>query len=311
MNTKEMVRIVNKDEKRIMASKVELGHKKKMVKKIDLLNESNNRDQDLRNIGDNLRANDIKDLQEPMQVQMCKRVHKDEESNKEEEKSHKVEIGFVETYEGLSCDNIYIMNATVEILDIQSGDEVNGEGEKIHCRVHVFNRPSFEKLIGVREFREGRWLWNHASIIFKCDKKQVLDKIYLYMNFLLEKANVKTCSFRERQGWTVVDGKHCYATKDGIIGGDMSVRSRRGIKWLCAKPMSYQKTCFDFFLEMQYVTGSNPTATVMMLYLVQSILYSLYKDANVVPKFCIFLEGTKGSHKTSMAMAFPTSGAPT
>lgn len=298
-----MAKIVDKEHKVNMVTKVNPNDKKIMVRRVDSISDDKGNNERQESIIDNLLSSSEYIMQEPIKVSMCKVVDKDKPNDNEKKVTKKVKIGFKESYDGLYQDDVYVMNATVEILDIQSSNELSGAGEKVHCRVHVFNKRPIEKVISVREFREGRWLWDYAAISFKCDKRQALDKIYQYMNFLLEQADVTISSFTERQGWTTADGHHCYVTVDGVVGGDKSVKAQKGAKW---KPMlspMHQEKCFEFFVGMGDVTKQNPTAIIIMLYLIQSVMYSLYKEAKVVPKYCLFVEGPKGSHKTSLTMA--------
>lgn len=290
---KVMATIVPSDTVKVMAKMVSSSPKKEMVKLIKQGEISIDKEfvpdvQDL-------------DLGKPVINNMCHAANKDE--RKEIEIPQLLESKFLESPQGLYKSNDYIMNATVKIVEVYSMIENGKSCEKVRCMVNVWNKPSFDVVLNVKEFREGKWLLEYAAVVYKCNRTKAAEAVYEYLNELLEKQEIQVCSYKEHQGWTVYQSSHVYVTCDGIIGGSGELKAKKGTHWLPWQGFYYQKDNFERVCGVCHITKSSATATVMLLYLIQSTLYTLFDEAGVVPKYCIFVEGPRGSHKTSLSMA--------
>ena len=207
--------------------------------------------------------------------------------------------GFVTSYDGkLFYQELEVMNCVVKINNIVSSTK------KVlyKCSIYIQGRIVNQTIPG-KEFLNGSWLQSRIpGFATGCEKNQALQLIYKYLNGLVRKVGLETVrNLEKKPGWTKYNGRMVYITPNGIIpSGDKSIISEYGQKF-----GPFEKGVIGdihLFLKMLNLTPSTWIAPVIILYTVMSFSYSLFKEANIVPKFLLFVNGPRGSYKTSIAL---------
>lgn len=217
------------------------------------------------------------------------------------------EIKFMENSKGLFYGGKFFMNCIIRIS--KKVVETTPEEQTAECfqiNVYFANGDITQKRKSVKEFREGVWLKECSDVIFYFDGDSNIENRILkkYMNYIIRIRQCETKVMYDHQGWKKDKNsqKLVYVTKNGVIGyPDIKMVAYKG-KDFCLKIKS-QNIGFVVraFIEMGSIVA-NGVGVMIILYVIQSYMYTLYKEAGVIPKMTMFLAGTKGSHKTSVAL---------
>lgn len=214
---------------------------------------------------------------------------------------------FLENSRGLYYDEKFFMNCIVrvskKITEIISGDQTT---EWLEIKVYFENGEVAKKKKSVKEFRDGVWLKECSDVIFYCDGDSSIENKILkkYMNYIMAIRQCDTKVMYDHQGWQEDKNLHklVYVTKNGVLGyPDAKMAVYKG-KDFCLRNKS-QNISFTIrkFIEMSDIVG-NGIGVMILLYTIQSYMYTFFKKAGIIPKMTMFLAGTKGSHKTSVAL---------
>lgn len=210
---------------------------------------------------------------------------------------------------GVYIGGTLIINGIVRILSLEVFEMENGNSIKnFICQIIIPNRVPTVMKIPVNEYREGKWLKQCPYIIFKCKNRKALDAIFLYLNEIIERGGFNCTTIFETPGWKRINGQLRYVTTHGVIGENYDIKSRFGVQWIPLHDNCDERMRFHQFFSMGKLTAGKPMATILQLYTLQSILYSLFESANATPKYCIFIEGQKGTLKSSLALAMTQFG---
>lgn len=225
-----------------------------------------------------------------------------------EPQTNRQNLKYEERLDGLYVGGKCIANCTVSIKSMQTLERENGfQINKFICLIKTLHE-CIEVSVPVEEFRDGRWLRRCPYVIFRCQKNKVYDFFFTYLNSKIEEDRYGIDRIFETPGWKTIDGRMLYVTPNGVIGSNIGLKSLRGSAWYLRAPQLNEKGRFEQFLRMRFLTPQTPIATILQLYTLQSFMYTLYLHASAVPKFCIFLEGPKGTHKTSLALTMTQTG---
>lgn len=214
---------------------------------------------------------------------------------------------FLENSRGLYYDEKLFMNCIVriskKIIERTSEDQTT---EWLEIKVYFENGESDKKKKLVKEFRDGVWLKECSDVIFYCDGDSYIENKILkkYMNYIMTIRQCDTKVMYDHQGWQEDKNSHklVYVTKNGVLGyPDAKMTAYKG-KDFCLRNKS-QNISFTIrkFIEMRDIVG-NGVGAMILLYTIQSYMYTFFKKAGIIPKMTMFLAGTKGSHKTSVAL---------
>lgn len=187
------------------------------------------------------------------------------------------------------------INGNVKIIDI-----LVRECECTYvCEVNVDGDISIEN-VAAEDFSNLKWLKKVQRFTFLCNRNEIADLSYRYSQFLIlnTKADIKTYIFKT-PGWRELDGKLCYLTPQGVIGQKIRAKSQYGQSFSSLSPTF---TGFRRYLDCIHLTKS-PVAAIIILFFALSLSFQLFKSADLVPKFLLFLEGRRGSRKTSLSLA--------
>lgn len=202
-----------------------------------------------------------------------------------------------------------IFNGIVRIISLEVFEMENGSSIKTFiCQIIIPNRVPTVMKIPVDEYREGKWLRKCPYIIFKCTNRKAFEAIFLYLNEVLEKGGYSSNTIFETPGWKHINGQLRYVTTHGVIGENYDIKSRFGVQWIPLHDNCDERMRFHQFFSMEKLTAGKPMATILQLYTLQSVLYSLFESANATPKYCLFIEGQKGTLKSSLALAMTQIG---
>lgn len=118
-----------------------------------------------------------------------------------------------------------------------------------------------------------------------------------YIDALLENCEMPPELIWTFSGWRKIEGGFFYLTSDGAVGNDLiNARCQQKCTFGKARKVEFEDFCKLFNVAGEY-------SSVIMMYSIVSMLFSLYKEAGYPPKFLLFLSGKTNSGKTSLALA--------
>lgn len=160
-----------------------------------------------------------------------------------------------------------------------------------------------ERTVSSGKFTSINWLQETIpGFATKGEKNVASHAIYKYLNNIVARYGHKNILEKEKKpGWIKVNDKLIYLTPCGTIPvSENQIVSEYG---QCFRNIeSGQEGNIHLFLKMTELTPGNWTAPVICLYTVMSFSYSLLKMADILPKFVLFVNGPRGSYKTSMSL---------
>lgn len=217
------------------------------------------------------------------------------------------EIKFMENSKGLFYGGKFFMNCIIRIS--KKVVETTPEEQTAECfqiNIYFANGDITQKRKSVKEFREGVWLKECSDVIFYCDGDSSIENKILkkYMNYIMIIRQCDTKVMYDHQGWQEDKKSHklVYVTKNGVLGcPDTKMAAYKG-KDFCLRSKS-QNISFTIgkFIEISNIVEDG-VGVMILLYTIQSYMYTFFKKAGIIPKMTMFLAGTKGSHKTSVAL---------
>lgn len=239
-----------------------------------------------------------------MQIQEIESLTNQESRNDYLQKSTTI---FLENSRGLYYDEKFFMNCIVRISKkITERTLEDQTTEWLEIKVYFENGEVAKKKKSVKEFREGVWLKECSDVIFYCDGDSSIENKILkkYMNYIMIIRQCDTKVMYDHQGWQEDKKSHklVYVTKSGVLGfPDAKMAAYKG-KDFCLRSKS-QNISFTIgkFIEISNIV-ENGVGVMILLYTIQSYMYTFFKKAGIIPKMTMFLAGTKGSHKTSVAL---------
>lgn len=243
-------------------------------------------------------------------LQITKPKAEIESTVQREIKAIKEELKPEERDDGVYMGGKPIINGIVRILSLEVFEMDNGSSIKTFiCQIIIPNRIPTIMKVPVDEYREGKWLKKCPYLIFKCTNRKASDAIFVYLNRILEMDGYKSNKIFETPGWKYIGEQFRYVTTQGIIGENYDIKSQFGVQWipLCANCDEIIR--FHQFQSMGKLTAGKPMATILQLYTMQSVLYSLFESANATPKYCLFVEGQKGTLKSSLTSTMTQFGS--
>lgn len=191
-----------------------------------------------------------------------------------------------------------LMNCVVRIIQIISAKT----HVEYRCEVYISGRM-FEETVSSSIFTSINWLQKKVpGFATKGEKNAVSQAIYKYLNNIVAQCDHNYILEKEKKpGWISVNDKLVYLTPCGTIPvSEKQIVSEYG---QCFRNIeSGQEGNIHLLLKMAELTPGNWTAPVICLYTVMSFSYSLLKMADILPKFVLFVNGPRGSYKTSMSL---------
>lgn len=216
---------------------------------------------------------------------------------------------FEERENGLYMGGKLVANCKVRILSLEVFEMENGSSQKSFvCQIIIPNRIPIVTKVSVEEFRDGKWLKQCPYVTFKCASRKAFGVIFLYLNDVLEKYAYKIVTIFETPGWKQINGELRYVTPGGVIGTNYDIKSQFGVEWIPFEVNCDEKMRYLQFLSMRKLTPDKQMAPILQLYMIQSVLYTWFESVNATPKYCLFIEGQKGTHKTSLALTMTQFG---
>lgn len=187
------------------------------------------------------------------------------------------------------------MNCMVEIVEIIK----KPSGNSYVCKV-TKNGEIIIKEPTVSKFADMLWLKDIEGFTFLCEKNKVSDIAYHYSQLIILNLNgCKKSVFEATPGWKKIGDTYVYITPNGTIGNSYNRFSENGQNFSSITPTNQG---FRKYLSCVKLTTS-PTAAILILYTAMSLCYSLFKEAEVQPKFIVFLTGERGTRKTAISLA--------
>lgn len=187
------------------------------------------------------------------------------------------------------------MNCIIEIIEIIK----KPLGDSYVCKV-TKNGEIIIKKQPVNKFADLLWLKEIEGFTFLCEKNKISDIAYLYSQLLILKLNgCKKSVFEATPGWKKIGDTYGYITPNGTIGNSFNCYAENGQNFSSIIPTNQG---FRKYLSCVKLTTS-PTAAILILYTAMSLCYSLFKEAEVQPKFIVFLTGERGTRKTAISLA--------
>lgn len=191
--------------------------------------------------------------------------------------------------------NKEFMNCNIEIVEIVYAEK---HGSYL-CSVTI-NGEKTIKSVPVEQFSEMKWLKKLEGFTFLCNRNDISEYSYRYSQFLiLNTSKDKKTKLYRNPGWIKVANKYYYITPNGVIGEFNRIRSEYGQSFTTLRPTD---TGLRRYLNCVRLTKS-PTAAILILYTAMCLCYNLFKEADLTPKFILFLNGKRGSKKTSISLA--------
>ncbi len=136
---------------------------------------------------------------------------------------------------------------------------------------------------------------------------EVRQHLYKYVNQLLTSYTGETIVIYQDPGWQKWDkDKMVYVDGEKIIGypqlkayanSDLRIHNRAGSMNLA-----------DCFADMRTATYDRSQITILLLYVLGSFSYSTFHQAGCPLNHCLFLVGSRGNRKTSLALCFSQLG---
>lgn len=213
--------------------------------------------------------------------------------------------GFVFNGEYLYYDNIEVMNACVEIVDVIMKEDGSGF---YMCDIYMKDQRVIHKKVPTSKYASGTWLTDIVGFCFRCSKGQAAGFLHRYLQALVDTqvsgiTKIMTC---EEFGWKNVYGKYYYITPLGVIGHpELKLESGCGQKFskLILSEKEYRSSFGNYLSFLDIAGNDSNIGPILILYTAMSLCHELFKSANTLPKFSIFLHGKAGSFKTSLAIA--------
>lgn len=189
-----------------------------------------------------------------------------------------------------------MMNGAVRMT---GADVVKGK-TKYTCEVFC-EGGEYQYTLPASVFFGGKWL--HDVPLLHLYPQIKLSDIRDYLSGLVECLDEsKVVKHVEKPGWQDVDGRLAYVTPDGLLGSDnRRTVSDHGQRFGNMDPRLIGR--IEAFLNMINLTPNSAVAAIIVLYNVIGFLRELFKRAGMAPKFILFVLGTSGSQKTSLALA--------
>ncbi len=191
-----------------------------------------------------------------------------------------------------------VMNCLVRI----DANIVSERKNNYMCSVYI-NGQVVTVTILAKDFVQGYWLYNKVpGFATSCYKAEAGKIIYKYLNNLIKKfANKNLWRTVRKPGWRLVNGRFMYVTPQGVIGiPNVNIVAEYGQKF--GDLTNKQVGNFHSFIRMMYLTPNTWTAPILLLYTVMGFSLTLFKKAGTLPKFLIFINGARGSYKTTLAL---------
>ena len=189
------------------------------------------------------------------------------------------------------------MNAAVRV---KGADNIKG---KVHytCEVFIKGKPT-ERTLSADKYFDGGWVRSVSGVVTTGKKSEIAQGLFNYLSGLVAMFDIgKVVNHVEKPGWQDVDGKLAYVTPEGVIGSNSRTIADYGQRFgeLDKQRIGH----LGSFLDMLKLTPNTVAAAIIVLYIVLSFSYKLFKRAGMAPKFILFLLGPSGSRKTSLALA--------
>lgn len=172
--------------------------------------------------------------------------------------------------------------------------------DRIICRIYYNNGSYRDDTLDIEQFNNTKWLFNGLFSIDECHSINERNNIaYQYLQKLKRcvSPNFMICEFY-KPGWTQYNGKNIYLTPQGAIGDNANAISQKGQIFL---PITPSVNGFKGIYNLISVT-SNYVAPIIILYDVLGITHKLFEQANLPPKFLLFLTGKRGTFKTETVL---------
>lgn len=191
-----------------------------------------------------------------------------------------------------------VMNCLVRI----DANVVSEKRNMYVCSIYI-NGEILQVTVLARDFTQGIWLYQKVpGFAISCDKGDATRIIYRYLNRLIKLSGNQNLWRRIRKpGWHQVMNDLCYVTPNGVIG-----RAEKKIIAEYGQSFGDLTDCsignINSFLEMMKLTPNSWASTIILLYLVMSFSWGLYRRAKMTPKFLLFVNGPRGSFKTSLSL---------
>lgn len=187
-----------------------------------------------------------------------------------------------------------ITNFKIEIEKVKTCED---DKQKIDFTVFIRDGQAIHLTKLVEEFRAGVWYKGDARL--NCTNLQqfclALEKILLGSEInVLQEYNVP--------GWYKENGVwNYYNTNENVLANANSNIKISQISAGAYPVFQDEEKLAQHFWNMQNLT-KGPQAKIVMSYVLLASLYSIFKDAGVIPKGVLGLIGPQSSRKTSLAM---------
>lgn len=179
--------------------------------------------------------------------------------------------------------------------------DVKERNNKYRCIITVKSQTII-KDIPIGSFLLGNWVFGIVGVAILCKKSQGKELLFLYLNHLVYSFDMsQSISEFQKPGWITLDNQYLYVTKSGVINNTIiRAYSKYGQTFPTLTPVY---NSFTHYLKMVGLTKANCAASIIILYTTMSLCHTLLKQADLTPKFILFLNGLRGSYKTSIALA--------
>lgn len=214
---------------------------------------------------------------------------------------------FSENNRVLYCNGKFVMNCIVRISNIIVERSPEGQTtEWFEVKVFFGNGEVIQKKKLIKEFREPTWLKELSDVMFNYDEDSRSETSVLkkYLNYVNAVRRCEKKEIYDHQGWTECEKlqKLVYITKSGVIGfPNIKMESKKGKNFNLRPSGREKRFIVKEFIQMSNIVG-NGVGEIILLYVIQSYMYTFFKKAGIIPKMTMFLAGTKGSHKTLVAL---------
>ena len=205
--------------------------------------------------------------------------------------------GFQEREGGLYYGNMLLVNCFFIITEVIIKDE------QPMYNVQITKDGTVKNLVlSPKELRKGAWVFDRVPCVFsEFEPKDAERLVRIFTNVLISRLTedmyVKEIKF---PGWTKIDGKFYYVTPDGAICSEVKYRATNG---QCIQGAANTEIGdFAIARAMIQLTPNKPVASVLFVYVVLSFIHEFFKIKGVEPKFVVFLNGKRGTFKTSLAL---------
>ena len=153
------------------------------------------------------------------------------------------------------------------------------------------------------EFKSMEWLNKLPNTDMPVDNKEFRRFMKQHLNQLYNGFEGTKTKIYARGGWIKLpSGKYGYLDAEkNVVDMDYTIYAKTEGTLKCNKINFQTVGNFNNFVNLRHITKKNPAGTMLIVYLLESYFYSLFKMADVVPKCILAIIGESGSRKTSLA----------